>query len=34
MFWDKEKIIAVYEMPEAIEGDPYIRNPKEEITVG
>lgn len=30
MFWDKEKIIAVYEMPEAIEGDPYIRNPKEE----
>lgn len=30
MFWDKEKIIAVYELPEAIEGDPYIRNPKEE----
>ena len=30
MFWYKEKIIAVYEMPEAIEGDPYIRNPKEE----
>ena len=29
MFWDKEKIIAVYELPEAVEGDPYIRNPKE-----
>lgn len=30
MFWDKEKIVTVFEIPEAIEGDPYIRNPKEE----
>lgn len=30
MFWDKEKIITVYEVPEAVEGQPYIRDPKEE----
>lgn len=29
MFWDKEKIISVYEKPECVEGDPYIRKPKE-----
>ena len=29
MFWDKEKVLAVYETPEPVEGDPYIRNPKE-----
>lgn len=29
MFWDKEKVLAVYEIPEPVEGDPYIRNPKE-----
>ena len=29
MFWDKEKVITVYEVPEAIEGDPYIRTPNE-----
>ena len=27
MFWDKEKIISVFEKPEAVEGDPYIRKP-------
>lgn len=30
MFWDKEKVLAVYETPRAVEGDPYIRNPKPE----
>lgn len=25
MFWDKEKILDVHEIPEPIEGDPYIR---------
>lgn len=29
MFWDKEKIITVYEKPESVEGDPYIRVPRE-----
>lgn len=29
MFWDKEKIVTLYETPEAVEGDPYIRTPKE-----
>ena len=30
MFWDSEKIITVYEIPESVEGDPYIRTPKTE----
>ena len=30
MFWDREKIITVYEEPEAVKGDPYVRCPKEE----
>lgn len=30
MFWDKEKIVAVYQIPEGIEGQPYIRHPNEE----
>lgn len=29
MFWDKEKIVAVYETPESVKGDPYIRIPNE-----
>lgn len=29
MFWDDEKVIAVYETPEFVEGDPYIRKPIE-----
>lgn len=29
VFWDKERIIAAYEIPEAIEGDPYEREPLE-----
>lgn len=29
MFWDKEKILEVHEMPEPPEGDPYIREPKQ-----
>ncbi len=29
MFWDKEKIVTVYEKPESVEGDPYIRMPEE-----
>jgi hypothetical protein len=28
MFWDKEKIISVYETSVQTEGDPYIRTPK------
>ena len=28
MFWDKEKVITIYEIPEAVEGDPYVREPK------
>ncbi len=30
MFWDEEKIISVYQIPEGIEGQPYIRQPHEE----
>lgn len=30
MFWDKEKITTVFQTPEAVEGDPYIRAPKNE----
>ena len=30
MFWDKEKIITAYEVPESVEGQPYIREPKNE----
>lgn len=27
MFWDSEKIVSLYEIPENVEGDPYIRKP-------
>lgn len=29
MFWDKEKMVTIYEEPESVEGDPYIRTPRE-----